>query len=82
MEFPLTFVTAGLVGLGGLGLVMGTALSSLAELLALMPGRSGWIGGDLKSNRHPILKGGTMGSPRAGEGGADAPRHSDGQVRS
>ena len=78
MEFPLTFATAGLVGLGGLALVMGTALSSLAELLALMPGRTGWIGGELKSKGHPILKGGTMGSPRTRAGEAAAPRHSHG----
>jgi hypothetical protein len=44
IEVPLTFVTAGLVGLGGLALLMGAALSSLAELLALMPGRGGWVG--------------------------------------
>ena len=35
-EFSFTLVIAGLIGLSGLALVMGTALSSLAELLALL----------------------------------------------
>jgi hypothetical protein len=33
---PFVLVIAGLIGLGGLALVMGMALSSLAELLALL----------------------------------------------
>jgi hypothetical protein len=45
IEFPLAFATAGVVGLGGLALLMGAALSSLAELLALLPGRGCWAGG-------------------------------------
>lgn len=39
IELPLMFVTAGLVGLGGLAIMMGAAFCSLAELLALLPGR-------------------------------------------
>ena len=40
----LALVMAGLMGLGGLALMMGTALSSLAELLALLLRTDGWIG--------------------------------------
>ena len=83
MEFPLTFATAGLVGLGGLALVMGTALSSLAELLTLLPGRGGWAGADPRSQGHQVLRGGTrrphggtlMAAAVAGEGATDAVTH-------
>jgi hypothetical protein len=40
----LALVMAGLTGLGGLALVMGTALSSVAELLALLLRTDGWVG--------------------------------------
>jgi hypothetical protein len=47
IELPLTFATAGLVGLGGLALLMGAALSSVAELLVLLRERRDWAGGGL-----------------------------------
>jgi hypothetical protein len=47
IELPLTLATAGVVGLGGLALLMGAALSSVAELLALFRERNDWAGGEL-----------------------------------
>ena len=58
IELSLAFVTAGLLGLGGLALVMGAALASLAELLALLPRRSGWAGGSGRPPRAHILASG------------------------
>jgi hypothetical protein len=55
IELPLAFVTAGLLGLGGLALVMGAALSSLAELLALLPRHGGWAGGSARAPRAHVL---------------------------
>jgi hypothetical protein len=61
IEFPLTFATAGVVGMGGLALLMGAALSSLAELLALLPGRGSWAGSGGRSSASHV---GRSGRPR------------------
>ena len=61
IELPLTYATAGVVGLGGLALLMGAALASLAELLALLPRRRGWAG---YAVRPPGSDLGRSGAPR------------------
>src|SRR5262245_35340319 len=48
IELPLTFATAGILGLGGLALLMGAVVSSLAELLALLRRRGGWVGNEAR----------------------------------
>jgi hypothetical protein len=58
IELPLTFATAGLIGLGGLALVMGAAFSSLAELLALLPRRSAWVGSGARPPSAHLLRSG------------------------
>ena len=90
IEFPLTFATAGLVGLGGLALLMGAVLSSVAELLALLRARRGWAGGDGRGPGIPVARSG-LPRPRAGalvatvlawhEGSETNPDRSDGEVR-
>lgn len=65
IEFPLTLATAGVMGLGGLALLMGAALSSLAELLALLPGRGSWAGSGGRSPASHIGRSG-LHRPRAG----------------
>jgi hypothetical protein len=75
MELSLTFATAGLIALGGLALVMGAAVSSLAELLALLPRRGGWAGSEMSSRGYPCchpvcvgpMAGVTMAASPAGE---------------
>ena len=42
IEIPLSFATAGLVGLGGLAFLMGAVLSLVAELLAVLRERRNW----------------------------------------
>ena len=44
IELPLIVAAGGLVGVGALALTMGAALSSLAELSAILPAR-GWSDG-------------------------------------
>jgi hypothetical protein len=46
IELPLVFATVGLVGLGGLAVLMGTAFCSLAELVTLVARRGGLDGGE------------------------------------
>jgi hypothetical protein len=58
IELPLAFVTAGLIGLSGLAFVMGAALSSLAELLALLRKRGGWIGSGARPREAHFLESG------------------------
>jgi hypothetical protein len=54
IEFPFILATAGLAGVSGLALLMGTALSSLAELLTLLPGRASWLGHGARLRGHDI----------------------------
>ena len=42
IEIPLSFATAGLVGLGGLAFLMGAVLLLVAELLAVLRERRNW----------------------------------------
>jgi hypothetical protein len=50
---------SGLMGLGRLAVVMEMALSALAELSALLPGRRGRIGTDPRSQPPHVLRRGT-----------------------
>jgi hypothetical protein len=90
VELPLTFATAGLVGLGGLAFLMGAVLSLVAELLAVLRGHRNWARGNAKSSGRSVVRH-TLPGPRAASlvttvlawqngSGADA-QHPDGDRR-
>jgi hypothetical protein len=58
IEIPLTFATAGLVGLGGLAFLMGAALSLVAELLAMLRRHRNWVRSNPRSPGRPVVRSG------------------------
>ena len=49
IEVPLIFVAAAFIGLGGLGLMIVAALSSLAERLRYLPERGACVGSGMRT---------------------------------